>query len=503
MPGKREKGFIALTSVLIIGAIVLILAISLFHSALTDYSISTAYESGQQAAFLADFCLKEGVIKLQEDINYIGGEEIGLSNATCTINFVKQINENTKEISSLGRTGDQPHFSRASQQIRYIIEPGEDGWLLEGEGAELENIEISGNSLKLSRPEAEVVTRTIDTSGGWADYYDEFANNVAFTEDGSLILAATEPPPSPEEPSLDCGAVTESSIEIIYQFSNASDARLYRDLIEIARLGSGTRSDKFIDTGLDSNTSYLYTLKDEGIDLATATCSTKEEIKKADGESCENPSECQSGYCYNNICCLSGEICCSSDGHCPSENCSTGCQYTNHYCDTTTDHYCKSTTTNCDAKYHCSDSGDTCSCVSGSCDTSPTCDKICDNGICRHQNETEDKWGVCSSQQSSCPSAYLNLHSGSCDTVCGNLSYRTGNCNGSGGCETGCTCYEIGTDSGGTNGHYCSYICKAHLGCHCTSGETGSCSSNLGNKSHSCECEGRTYEANWTFCRCK
>lgn len=138
MAKKREKGFIALTSVLIIGAIVIILGVSLFHSALTNYSISTAFESGQQAAFLADFCLKEGVLKIQEDINYIGGEEIGLGNATCTIN-VKHIDENTKEISSLGRAGEQLHFSRASQLVRYIIEPGEGGW----DSVESENLEMT------------------------------------------------------------------------------------------------------------------------------------------------------------------------------------------------------------------------------------------------------------------------------------------------------------------------------------------------------------------------
>ncbi len=156
---KTEGGFIALTSVLIIGAVVLVLGISLFHSALTDYSISTAYESGQKAAFLADFCLKEGVFKLQEDINYIGGEDINVNNATCTINFVKQIGAETedvktKEISSLGRAGDQPHFSRASQRIRYVIESTAEDW---NHYEELENLEPVGNSLQLKKSEAVVI----------------------------------------------------------------------------------------------------------------------------------------------------------------------------------------------------------------------------------------------------------------------------------------------------------------------------------------------------------
>jgi hypothetical protein len=201
MKKKREGGFIALTSVLIIGAIILILGVSLFHSALTDYSISTAYESGQKAVFLADFCLKEGVFKLQEDINYIGGEDINVNNATCTINSVKQISAETedvktKEISSLGRAGDQPHFSRSSQKVRYIIEPGENGWVTEG--ADMEKVKVAENSLRLETAEAQEITST--TSGeGWEEV-GSILNNVEVNEDGSLVLAAIAPPP--EEPEL-------------------------------------------------------------------------------------------------------------------------------------------------------------------------------------------------------------------------------------------------------------------------------------------------------------
>ncbi len=126
---KREGGFIALTSVLIIGAIILVLGVSLFNSALTDYSISSAYESGQEAAFLADFCLKEGVLRLEENIAHLGGEEIEVNSMVCSIGVVEDAGDGkTKKVSSLGRAGDQPHFSRASQKVRYIIESTWDDW---------------------------------------------------------------------------------------------------------------------------------------------------------------------------------------------------------------------------------------------------------------------------------------------------------------------------------------------------------------------------------------
>lgn len=150
---KTEGGFIALTSVLIIGAVVLVLGVSLFHSGLTSYSISSAYESGQEAAFLADFCVKEGVLKLKEDINYSGAEDIEVNGMVCYISPVKDVNGNTKKVSSLGKAGDQPHFSRSSQLIRYVIESKESDW----KKGDLENLEIVEDSLKLKRPEEIVI----------------------------------------------------------------------------------------------------------------------------------------------------------------------------------------------------------------------------------------------------------------------------------------------------------------------------------------------------------
>ena len=191
---KTENGFIALTSVLIIGALILILAVSLFHSALTDYSISTAFESGQKAAFLADFCLAEGVLKLQEDINYIGGEEIEVNGETCSIDFVKQLDENTKEVSSLGRAGDQPHFSRSSRLMRYVIESNESDWIEDEEGEKLENLDIIGNFLRL-KPKTITEERITASEIEWNNSFS--IHNVEI-KDGALVLVWIEPEPEPE-----------------------------------------------------------------------------------------------------------------------------------------------------------------------------------------------------------------------------------------------------------------------------------------------------------------
>jgi len=125
---RKGAGFIALSSVLIIGAVIIVLGISIFYASLTDQSISTAYQSGQEAAFLADFCLKEGILRLKENVDYMGAEDIKVDDATCSVSLIEDIDDNTKKVSSLGRAGDQPHFSRSSQLIRYVIESEESDW---------------------------------------------------------------------------------------------------------------------------------------------------------------------------------------------------------------------------------------------------------------------------------------------------------------------------------------------------------------------------------------
>jgi len=181
---KTEGGFIAITSVLIIGAVVLVLGVSLFHSALTDYSISSAYESGQTASFLADFCLKEGLLRLKENIDYMGPEDIKVDDATCSISLVENVDDNTKKVSSFGRAGDQPHFSRSSQLIRYIIEPEKNDWENNEELINLQIVDID-NSLTLIPSEEIGITRTTDSSDSW--YSSSSAENVS-VENGDLVL---------------------------------------------------------------------------------------------------------------------------------------------------------------------------------------------------------------------------------------------------------------------------------------------------------------------------
>lgn len=192
MKKKKESGFIALTSVLIIGAVTVILGVSIFYASLTDQAISTAYQNSQEAAFLADFCLKEGVLRLKEDIDYVGGEEIEVDDMVCYIGLVEDINgdSNSKKVSSLGKAGDQPHFSRSSQLIRYVIESGASDWVSVENEEDLVNLWVVGDSLRLKSSKKVEVTQTTDSSDDWGD---GALVSVEVTEGGSLVLAAITP----------------------------------------------------------------------------------------------------------------------------------------------------------------------------------------------------------------------------------------------------------------------------------------------------------------------
>jgi len=158
---KKQEGFIALTSVLTIGALILVLGISIFHASLTDQSISSFYDSGEQASILADVCARQALFKLKENIDYAGDESIDINGMDCNINPIENINDYTKKISTLARVGDWPHFKRTEKEIRYVVESKADDWMCND--CVIENLEIVDNSLVLS--EELIEEMPVETQG--------------------------------------------------------------------------------------------------------------------------------------------------------------------------------------------------------------------------------------------------------------------------------------------------------------------------------------------------
>jgi len=145
--GKKQNGFIAITSTLIVSTLILILSINMFHTALTSQSISYSYDSGEQASALAGACIREAFFRVKEDIDYAGDETISINGINCNIGRVEDTNNHTKTISALVRIGDRSHFKRSESEIRYIVESKAENWACED--CVIQGLETNENSLIL------------------------------------------------------------------------------------------------------------------------------------------------------------------------------------------------------------------------------------------------------------------------------------------------------------------------------------------------------------------
>ena len=79
-----QSGFIALTSLLIISALALSIAVSISLLGVGEAKNSLDYKKGQEALYVAYGCLEEALLQLKTDSTYSGGS-LPLGNGTCNI----------------------------------------------------------------------------------------------------------------------------------------------------------------------------------------------------------------------------------------------------------------------------------------------------------------------------------------------------------------------------------------------------------------------------------
>lgn len=84
---SQGSGFIALTSVIILGAVVVLLIIGMFGGAVGEMEREGARERGEEALSWANLCLETALGKLREDSGYTGDESIEIENVegSCDI----------------------------------------------------------------------------------------------------------------------------------------------------------------------------------------------------------------------------------------------------------------------------------------------------------------------------------------------------------------------------------------------------------------------------------
>ena len=173
---NKERGFIALTSVLIIMAVIMVLGITAFHSSLTDQAISVSFDNGLEASTLAHACAQAGLSILKDDINYSQGygyldlnkEEILIDGIACDALEIEDVNSYTKRVSSLVLVGERPNFKRAQAELKYLIQSNSSDW----QNWTTDNVEIVNNSLVLEPGEEVIKQRTTNTGAGWLNSFE-------------------------------------------------------------------------------------------------------------------------------------------------------------------------------------------------------------------------------------------------------------------------------------------------------------------------------------------
>jgi len=81
----RQEGFIALVSVLIIGALVLLLSVGASMRGVSDIAMSIAQQHSARALSLANTCAETALMKLENTLRYQGNESILVGGESCMI----------------------------------------------------------------------------------------------------------------------------------------------------------------------------------------------------------------------------------------------------------------------------------------------------------------------------------------------------------------------------------------------------------------------------------
>ena len=80
-----EQGYIALISVIIISALIVLIASSANLISISESSMGLNERQSWEAFYLANACGEEALMKLKESLKYKGDETLNFENGTCTI----------------------------------------------------------------------------------------------------------------------------------------------------------------------------------------------------------------------------------------------------------------------------------------------------------------------------------------------------------------------------------------------------------------------------------
>jgi len=110
---KKNDGYIAFSSLLVISAVILAAAILVSLASISESQMGYSLRKGEETLFFVEGCLEEALMRAKESGSYEGGL-LNLPEGQCTINISKdQENWTLLAIGSKGR-----HTRKVEAQIR-------------------------------------------------------------------------------------------------------------------------------------------------------------------------------------------------------------------------------------------------------------------------------------------------------------------------------------------------------------------------------------------------
>lgn len=85
---QKRKGYVALSSLLVISAVVLMVVISASLLSLSEGQMGDSVRKGEEAFFFVEGCLEEALLRARDSSVYEGGV-LNLPDGQCTIDIIK------------------------------------------------------------------------------------------------------------------------------------------------------------------------------------------------------------------------------------------------------------------------------------------------------------------------------------------------------------------------------------------------------------------------------
>lgn len=103
----QPNGYVALMSMIIIGAVVLIAALTLTFMAVSQGNFIISHNKTTNNYYAANACANYAILQVQKNMDYSGPEDLDLEGIKCRVESAVDLGEDGKTIIVSSQTGNQ------------------------------------------------------------------------------------------------------------------------------------------------------------------------------------------------------------------------------------------------------------------------------------------------------------------------------------------------------------------------------------------------------------